>query len=84
MSSIDARLKALLAQRIVVIDGAMGTMIQARKLQEDDYRGARFKDNPKDLKGALQEAMEFRGPALVNVRISQESARKPQQFRWHS
>ena len=46
-----ARLKALLAQRIVVIDGAMGTMIQARRLQEQDYRGERFKDNPKDLKG---------------------------------
>jgi len=43
-----------------------------------------FIENPKDLKGALQEAMEFRGPALVNVRISQESARKPQQFRWHT
>ena len=43
-----------------------------------------FVENPKDLKGALQEAMEFRGPALVNVVISQESARKPQQFRWHS
>src|SRR5438105_5687304 len=43
-----------------------------------------FVENPKDLKNALEEAMEFRGPALVNVRISQESARKPQQFRWHS
>jgi hypothetical protein len=32
----------------------------------------------------LQAAMDFRGPALVNVMISQESARKPQQFRWHS
>jgi hypothetical protein len=32
----------------------------------------------------LEEAMAFRGPALVNVMISQESARKPQQFRWHS
>ena len=43
-----------------------------------------FIENPKDLKSALQEAMDFRGPALVNVRISQESPRKPQQFRWHS
>src|SRR3989440_386456 len=43
-----------------------------------------FIENPKDLKVALQEAMAFRGPALVNVMISQESARKPQQFRWHS
>ena len=43
-----------------------------------------FIENPKDLKAALQEAMAFKGPALVNVMISQESARKPQQFRWHS
>ena len=43
-----------------------------------------FVENPKDLKGALQEAMAFKGPALVNVMISQESARKPQEFKWHS
>src|SRR5919108_101270 len=43
-----------------------------------------FIENPKDLKSALQEAMAFPGPALVNVMISQESARKPQQFRWHT
>src|SRR2546426_885848 len=43
-----------------------------------------FIENPKDLKSALEAAMAFRGPALVNVMISQESARKPQQFRWHS
>ena len=36
------------------------------------------------LRGALDEATNFRGPALVNVVISQGSARKPQQFRWHS
>ena len=43
-----------------------------------------FIENPKDLKPALEGAMAFRGPALVNVMISQESARKPQQFKWHS
>jgi 2-hydroxyacyl-CoA lyase 1 len=43
-----------------------------------------FVKEPKDLPGALDEAMNFRGPALVNVMISQASARKPQQFRWHS
>jgi 2-hydroxyacyl-CoA lyase 1 len=43
-----------------------------------------FVENPKDLKGALNEAMAFQGPALVNVMISQESARKPQEFKWHS
>ena len=43
-----------------------------------------FVEDPKELRGALEEAMNFRGPALVNVMISQGSARKPQQFRWHS
>src|SRR6266436_1403377 len=43
-----------------------------------------FVEDPKDLKGALDEAMNHRGPALVNVVISQGAARKPQQFRWHS
>jgi len=43
-----------------------------------------FVENPKDLKSALEQATAFKGPALVNVMISQESARKPQQFRWHS
>jgi 2-hydroxyacyl-CoA lyase len=32
----------------------------------------------------LEQATAFKGPALVNVMISQESARKPQQFKWHS
>jgi 2-hydroxyacyl-CoA lyase 1 len=41
-------------------------------------------EDTKELRPALDEAMEFDGPALVNVRISQESARKPQEFRWHS
>ena len=41
-------------------------------------------EDPKELRPALDEAMDFDGPALVNVRISQGSARKPQEFRWHS
>jgi len=41
----------LLARRILVIDGAMGTMIQRHELDEADYRGARFADHPSDLKG---------------------------------
>ena len=43
-----------------------------------------FVEDPKRLRATLDEAMNFRGPALVNVVISQGSARKPQQFRWHS
>jgi 5-methyltetrahydrofolate--homocysteine methyltransferase len=41
----------LLNERILIIDGAMGTMIQRYKLTEADYRGERFKDWPSDLKG---------------------------------
>ncbi|MHB1233185.1 MAG: methionine synthase [Burkholderiales bacterium] len=44
-------LKKLLAERILILDGAMGTMIQRYKLQEADYRGERFKDWVSDLKG---------------------------------
>ncbi|MDX1954595.1 MAG: homocysteine S-methyltransferase family protein [Chitinophagaceae bacterium] len=40
-----------LEKRILIIDGAMGTMIQRHKLSEGDYRGERFKDWPSDLKG---------------------------------
>ncbi|WP_211352046.1 homocysteine S-methyltransferase family protein [Dinghuibacter silviterrae] len=40
-----------LRKRILIIDGAMGTMIQRHRLTEEDYRGERFKDWPSDLKG---------------------------------
>jgi 2-hydroxyacyl-CoA lyase 1 len=43
-----------------------------------------YVEDPKDLRGALHEAMNFPGPALVNVKLSLGSQRKPQQFRWHS
>ncbi|HEV8149664.1 MAG TPA: homocysteine S-methyltransferase family protein [Gemmatimonadales bacterium] len=46
-----ARLEPLLAERILVLDGAMGTMIQGHRLKEPDYRGARFADWAVDLKG---------------------------------
>jgi 5-methyltetrahydrofolate--homocysteine methyltransferase len=46
-----AVLEALLRQRILLLDGAMGTMIQAFGLAEADYRGTRFADWPSDLKG---------------------------------
>ena len=47
----SAELTALLQQRILILDGAMGTMIQRHKLQEADYRGTRCADHPFDLKG---------------------------------
>jgi 5-methyltetrahydrofolate--homocysteine methyltransferase len=45
------QIKEELAKRILVIDGAMGTMIQRHKLTEEDYRGERFKDWHADVKG---------------------------------
>jgi len=44
-------LKDALKQRILLLDGAMGTMIQSYKLEEADYRGERFADWASDLKG---------------------------------
>ncbi len=44
-------IRTALEKRILIIDGAMGTMIQRHKLEEADYRGERFKDWPSDLKG---------------------------------
>jgi 5-methyltetrahydrofolate--homocysteine methyltransferase len=43
--------EALLKERILILDGAMGTMIQRHKLKEADFRGERFKDYPTDLQG---------------------------------
>ena len=51
MSNIRTRLEHLLAQRILVLDGAMGTMIQRHTLTEDDFRGERFKSHSKELRG---------------------------------
>ncbi len=50
MNTVDT-LKKLLAERILVLDGAMGTMVQRHKLSEADFRGERFKNHKKDLKG---------------------------------
>jgi thiamine pyrophosphate-dependent acetolactate synthase large subunit-like protein len=43
-----------------------------------------YVEDPKDVRGALDELMNAPGPGLVNIKLSQGSARKPQQFRWHS
>ncbi len=44
-------LHALLGTRILILDGAMGTMIQRHKLEDDDFRGERFRNHPRELKG---------------------------------
>jgi 5-methyltetrahydrofolate--homocysteine methyltransferase len=45
------RLDEIIQKRILILDGAMGTMIQKHKLSEQDFRGERFKDHPQPLKG---------------------------------
>ncbi len=51
MTNSTEKLKQALQSRILVLDGAMGTMIQSYKLEEADYRGERFSNHPCDLKG---------------------------------
>ncbi|MBK8891637.1 MAG: methionine synthase [Dechloromonas sp.] len=59
-----AELTALLAQRLLVLDGAMGTMVQRHGLQETDYRGERFKDHAHDLKGN-NDLLVLTQPAII-------------------
>jgi len=51
MANNTEKLEQVLKERILILDGAMGTMIQSYKLEEADYRGERFADHPCDLKG---------------------------------
>jgi 5-methyltetrahydrofolate--homocysteine methyltransferase len=59
-----AELSALLEQRLLILDGAMGTMIQRHGLQEADYRGSRFADHPHDLKGN-NDLLVLTQPAII-------------------
>ena len=51
MSDTRNRLEALLRERILVLDGAWGTMLQRAGLEDADYRGERFADHPRDVAG---------------------------------
>ncbi|MBE2243707.1 MAG: homocysteine S-methyltransferase family protein [Burkholderiaceae bacterium] len=68
-----AALARILSERIVILDGAMGTLIQREKLSEADYRGARFADHPKDLKGN-NELLQLTRPELI-LRIHEDYLR---------
>ena len=60
-----AQLRALMAERILVMDGAYGTMIQRYKLDEAAYRGTRFADWPSDLKGN-NDLLSLTRPELIS------------------
>ncbi len=49
--SVWNKIEGAIKERIIMLDGAMGTMLQKQKLEEDDFRGTRFKDWPSPLKG---------------------------------
>jgi 5-methyltetrahydrofolate--homocysteine methyltransferase len=59
------QLHDLLARRILILDGAMGTMIQGYRLQEAGYRGERFHDWPSDLKGN-NDLLALTRPAIIH------------------
>ncbi|HTJ92344.1 MAG TPA: homocysteine S-methyltransferase family protein [Pararobbsia sp.] len=59
-----ARMAELLAQRILILDGAMGTMIQQYKLDEAAYRGTRFADLDRDIKGN-NELLSLTQPQII-------------------
>ena len=61
---MSAKLETLLQQRILVLDGAMGTMIQQRKLDEAAFRGERFKEWKKDQKGH-NDLLNLTQPAII-------------------
>ena len=58
-------LPEILRQRIVILDGAMGTMIQQYKLTESDYRGARFATHSTDVKGN-NELLSLTRPEVIS------------------
>jgi 5-methyltetrahydrofolate--homocysteine methyltransferase len=57
-------IRKALEEQILIIDGAMGTMIQRHKLEDEDYRGERFKDWPSDIKGN-NDLLSITQPAIV-------------------
>src|SRR5687767_2626 len=62
----DAQIRQLLRERILIIDGAMGTLLQGYKLGEQEYRGDRFADHPVDLKNNT-EVLNLIRPEIVEA-----------------
>ncbi len=64
MTATESRLRELLARRILILDGAMGTMIQQYRLSEADFRGERFAGHPIDLRGN-NDLLSLTRPELI-------------------
>ena len=63
-SSKTQQLQNLMSKRILILDGAMGTMIQRHKLEEEDYRGERFADWDSPLKG-MNDLLVITQPKII-------------------
>ena len=64
VSPVEQRLRELMAQRILILDGAMGTMIQQYRLTEEQFRGERFADHSQDVKGN-NELLSLTRPSII-------------------
>ncbi len=64
ISDATAELEAILAERVMVMDGAWGTMLQDRGLEEDDFRGDRFRNHSQDLRGNM-DVLSLTRPDVV-------------------
>src|SRR5262249_31844788 len=60
-------LEEILAERIMILDGAMGTMVQTYALDEDDFRGDLFRDHPKPLKGCNDLLVMTRPDVIAEI-----------------
>ncbi len=70
ISDIEKRLRDAARERILILDGAMGTMIQDLRLDEDGYRGARFKDWSQDVKGNNDLLNLSQPDAIRNIHVA--------------
>ena len=78
LSPIEDKLRALARERILVLDGAMGTMIQALGLDEEGYRGARFDAWNREVRGnndllILSQPDKIRAPHLSYIRAGADT-----------
>jgi 5-methyltetrahydrofolate--homocysteine methyltransferase len=64
VSPVEKRLRELMGRRILILDGAMGTMIQRYRLTEEQFRGERFADHPQDVKGN-NELLSLTRPSII-------------------
>ncbi|MBJ81195.1 MAG: 5-methyltetrahydrofolate--homocysteine methyltransferase, partial [Myxococcales bacterium] len=74
MKSRHDALKDALAERILVLDGAMGTMLQAKSFSEDEYRGQHFKEHPQEVVGCHDLLSMTQPEALVEIHQAYFSA----------